>query len=180
MKRLSRSGRREGKLDEVAARVQAVLVCIWRGQNLQGRGAAEFSIMCGFGGKEVVSADIHDEEGIVGDKAEAIGSGGETVATDFDGRLSDEISLILLLDGTRVAGGIDEGGKEESVCRESDADRVTGLDGGALSAEVDGGWQDGSRFGGIEDLGLCGCSLRDGARRGESKGSEYGGREDVT
>src|SRR3954464_237688 len=104
-----------------------------RRENLQRHGASELSVMCGFGGEEVVPADVHHEERVVGDKAEAVGSGCEAMTADFDGGLREEVSLILLLNGTGITGGIDEGGQKESICREAHATGVTSLDGGALS-----------------------------------------------
>ena len=106
-----------------------------------------------------MAAEVHDDELIVGDEAAAVGAGSEAVAADLEGGFGNEVGLVLLLDGARVSGGIDEGGEKEGVLRETDAGGVAGLDGGALAAEEDGGRKDSSGIGGVEDfsLGACRC-----------------------
>ena len=54
------------------------------GENLQRHGTMEVCVVGRLCGEEVVSADIHDEEGVVGDEAEAVSAGSEPVPAYLD------------------------------------------------------------------------------------------------
>jgi hypothetical protein len=68
-----------------------------------------------FRSKEIVTTDVHDEEGVARDEPAAIGARRKSVAADLNGRFGYEICLVLLLDGAGVAGGIYKSDEQQSI-----------------------------------------------------------------
>ena len=130
-----------------------------------------------------MAAEVHDDELIVGDEAAAVGAGSEAVAADLEGGFGNEVGLVLLLDGARVSGGIDEGGEKEGGPWRNGRRRSCGPGwrrfGRGRRRREEGSLRPRLRR---EDFSLCSrrWGLRDGARWGEGEGGEESGGEDVT
>ena len=141
------------------------------GDDLEGVGTGHVLVADGGGVKDFVAGDVHDDDAVTGDEAEAVGTGGEDLIADFEMNLVEEIALVALLDGGGVAGGVDERREDEGAVGEADSGGVAALDGGALPLVVDGGGHDRRCLLAVEhaDFGLGGrCSrrLREGSGAG--------------
>ena len=117
---------------------------------LQGSWTVEFSIACGFNRKEIVSSDVHDDELVSSDEADAVGPGREAMSLEIDRHFGDKVRLVFLLNAAGVARGIDESCEQESILRELNTCGVASLSRCALAAEEDGRRKEGSRFGCIQ------------------------------
>ena len=86
-----------------------------RRENLEWDGAVQVRVASGVGGKEVVAAYVHHDEGVVGDEATAVCAGFEAMAADVDRSCGDEVGLVFFLHRAGVAGCVDECCEEDGI-----------------------------------------------------------------
>ena len=146
-----------GEKDVAAAEIEAEVAGGGGvGNDLERVGARHAVIANGGGAEEFVACDVHDDDLVVGDEAEAVGSGREGLVSDLQMDFVEEVALVGLLDGGGVTGVVDERHEDEIAAGEADAGGVAALDGSALSFVEDGGGKNCGGLGTIEgaDLGI--------------------------
>ena len=85
---------------------------------------------------EVIGREIHHNE-FSRDEAEAVGTGLQGLTANLQRDFTEQISLIFLLNGSGVAGAIDETGQNVEVISKMQPARVAKLSGGHLTTEKD-------------------------------------------
>lgn len=136
--------------DAIASGAEAIVAGTAAGDDLHGPGAGHLGVVGGVGLEEIVIADVHHPE-VIGNEAETIGSGRQMMAGKFEGRFREQVTLIFLLNGGGVAGGIDEDGEGIGAVGEVDACGVAQLGVGGFPCKEDGIGQDLGGCGGGED-----------------------------
>lgn len=151
------------KINTVAAEAEFVYTRGRPVKDLQGRGPGHRLIVAAGGAQEFVAADVQDNE-VIPDKADSIGAGRQAMVAKFQGNLGEQISLVFLLKGRGIAGGVNQNSQNIMAVGIVDAGRVTQLGASGFSGEID---RIGEHFGcvsGVQDGGL-GWRLRQGSER---------------
>lgn len=122
--------------------------------DLQRVGVSQLGIAGGGGAQEFVACDVHDYHAIACDKAETVGSWREDFISDLEMNLIQEISLVGLLNGGRVTGGVHQGEQGEVSTHETNSGRVAPLNGCAQTFIEDGLRQNSGSLRAIENARL--------------------------